>query len=85
MLIKWNTVSPYSCPYGQADRKGSRWECGYRIAEEANADPVMGTDRGSKFAPPERGADFRMVLNYERIYRIFERSKANGHENVCGF
>ena len=28
-------------------------------------------DRGSKFAPPERGADFRMVLNYERIYRIF--------------
>ena len=35
--------------------------------------------------PPERGADFRMVLNYERIYRIFERSKANGHENVCDF
>lgn len=45
----------------------------------------MGCDRGSKFAPPERGADFCMVLNYERIYRIFERGKANEHENVCDF
>lgn len=50
-----------------------------------NADLVMRTDRGSKFAPPERGAEFRMVLNYERVYRIFERSKANEHENVCDF
>ena len=47
------------------------------VAEEANADLVMRTDRGSKFAPPERGAEFRVVLNYERVYRIFERSKAN--------
>ena len=39
--------------------------------EKANADPVMGTDRGSKFAPPEKGAEFRRVLNYERVYRIF--------------
>lgn len=53
--------------------------------EKANADPVMGTDRGSKFAPPEKGAEFRRVLNYERVYRIFERSKANEHENVCDF
>lgn len=77
--------SPYSRLQRQADRKGSRWECGQRIAEEANADLVMRTDRGSKFAPPERGAEFRMVLNYERVYRIFERSKANEHENVCYF
>jgi hypothetical protein len=77
MLIKWNVSSPYLCPYGQADRKESRWGCGYRIAEEANAILVMRTDRGSKFAPPERGAEFRVVLNYERVYRIFERSKAN--------
>lgn len=84
-MIKWNVSSPYFRPYGQADRKESRWKCGYRIAEEANADLVMRTDRGSKFAPPERGAEFRMVLNYERIYRIFERSKADEHENVCDF
>ena len=77
--------SPYSRLQRQVDRKGSRWECGERIAEDANADLVMRTDRGSKFAPPERGAEFRMVLNYERVYRIFERSKANEHENVCDF
>ena len=58
---------------------------GRRKMEKANADLVMRTDRGSKFAPPERGAEFRMVLNYERVYRIFERSKANEHENVCDF
>ena len=44
-----------------------------------------GEHRGSKFAPPEKGAEFRRVLNYERVYRIFERSKANEHENVCDF
>ena len=36
----------------------------------------MGSDRGSKFAPSRKGADFHMVLNYERVYRIFSRSKA---------
>jgi len=56
------------------------WDCG-----KSECHPVMGCDKGSKFALLERGADFRMVLNYERIYRIFERSKANGHENVCDF
>ena len=51
--------------------------------EKANADPVMGTDRGSKFAPSRKGADFHKVLNYERICRIFARRKANEHSCVC--
>jgi len=46
--------SPYSRLQRQADRKESRWECGYRIAEEANAGFVMKPDRGSRFALPER-------------------------------
>ena len=46
--------SPYSRLQRQADRKGSRWECGYRIAEEANAGFVMKPDKGSGFALPER-------------------------------
>ena len=54
-MVKRNVPTPYFRPDGQADRKESRWKCGKRIAEEANADSVMGTDRGSRFAPPERG------------------------------
>ena len=52
--------------------------------EKAKARPVMGLDRGSRFAPSRKGADFHMVLNYERVFRIFQRSKANEHVCVCG-
>jgi hypothetical protein len=46
----------------------------------------MGSDRGSKFALSRKGADFHMVLDYERIYRIFQqRRNANEHESVCVF
>ena len=31
----------------------------------------MDSDRGSKFAPSRKGADFHMVLNYEKVFRIF--------------
>ena len=53
--------------------------------EKANAGPVMGLDRGSRFALSRKGADFHMVLNYERICRIVTRRKANEHESVCVF
>ena len=59
------------------------WKCGEENVEKAKARPVMGLDRGSKFAPSQKGADFHMVLNYERVYRIFSRSKANEHGSVC--
>ena len=84
MLIKWNTVSPYFCLLGRQTVRKAVGNAGMGLRKKRM--PLCNeVDRGSKFAPPERGADFRMVLNYERIYRIFERSKANGHENVCGF
>ena len=47
------------------------WKCGEENVEKAKARPVMGLDRGSKFAPSRKGADFHMVLNYEKVFRIF--------------
>lgn len=55
----------------QGNRKATCGGCGEEIVEKANARPVMGPDRGSKFALSRKGADFHMVLDYERIYRIF--------------
>ena len=70
----------------QGNRKANCWRCGEEIVEKANAGPVMGLDRGSIFASSRKGADFHMVLDYERIYRIFlQRRKANEHESVCVF
>ena len=80
-----NMVTPYSCLLSrQGNRKATCWECGDEIVEKAKARPVMGLDRGSRFAPSRKGADFHMVLNYERVFRIFQRSKANEHVCVCG-
>ncbi|MEY8485094.1 hypothetical protein AALD74_25305 [Lachnospiraceae bacterium 48-21] len=39
--------------------------------------PCNGDGQGFKICPTRKGAEFRRVLNYERVYRIFERSKAN--------
>ena len=55
LSLKWNTVSPYPCPQGQANRKGSRWGCGYGMPEKANASASNRLDRGCKITPPERG------------------------------
>ena len=82
-----NMVTPYlRLLIRQGNHKANCWRCGEEIVEKANARPVMGPDRGSKFALSRKGADFHMVLNYERIYRIFpQRGKANEHESVCVF
>lgn len=70
----------------QGNRKATCGGCGEEIVEKANARPVMGPDRGSKFALSRKGADFHMALDYERIYRIFlQRRNANEHESVCVF
>ena len=85
LFLKRNTVTPYfRLPCRQGNRKATCWECGDEIVEKAKARPVMGLDRGSRFAPSRKGADFHMVLNYERVFRIFQRSKANEHVCVCG-
>jgi len=41
-----NVVSPYVSLQGKASREASPWTCGYEIAEQANAGPVMGPDTG---------------------------------------
>lgn len=70
----------------QGNRKATCGGCGEEIVEKANAGPATGLDRGSKFALSRKGADFHMVLDYERIYRIFlQRRNANEHESVCVF
>lgn len=84
MFLERNMVTPYFCLlHRQGNRKATRWKCGEENVEKAKARPVMGLDKGSKFAPSRKGADFHMVLNYERVYRIFSRSKANEHGSVC--
>lgn len=37
VLLVQNVGTPYSCPSGQADRKGSLWGCGIGRSEEAKA------------------------------------------------
>jgi len=37
LLLMRNTVNPYRCPPGQADRKECCWRCGQRMVEKANA------------------------------------------------
>ena len=87
LFLTRNMVTPYlRLQCRQGSRKATCRRCGEEIVDKANARPVMGPDRGSKFALSRKGADFHMVLNYERIYRIFpQRGKANEHESVCVF
>jgi hypothetical protein len=37
LLFIWNTVNPYSCLFGQGNRKEICCECGYRKLEKAKA------------------------------------------------
>ena len=87
LFLTRNMVTPYlRLQCRQGSRKATCRRCGEEIVDKANARPVMGPDRGSKFALSRKGADFHMVLDYERIYRIFlQRGKANEHESVCVF
>lgn len=55
-----------------------RRDCG-----ESECHPVMGLDRGSKFASSRKGADFHMVLNYERICGIFSKGGKQMNTEVC--
>ena len=63
---------PVFLPSGWAGRvcelQSVQWDSGQRIAEKANAGR-NGPDRRLR-APPERGADFRVVWNGESVCRI---------------
>jgi len=66
-----NIENPRAGECWKVDREGDPWVCEIGGKQEANADPVMGTDRGSKFAPTRKRADVREVLDYERTRRTF--------------
>ena len=75
LLVKWNVVSPYLSEQSDGNRKETLWGAGRTTAEKANANPVMGMDRGCNIAPRESGQTSAMVFLYEIIYRTFEGRK----------
>ena len=51
LFLTRNMVTPYlRLQCRQGSRKATCRRCGEEIVEKANARPVMGSDRGSKFA-----------------------------------
>lgn len=76
MLIKRNVLSPYIRRNARRTVKNADEYAG-KGKWKKRMPFCNGTDKGSKFALTRKGADFHLVFYHKRIYRIFERSKAN--------